>query len=300
MEDLPDVRLLQLFDVLYETGSVTRSARRLGLSQPTASIHLARLRSELADQLFVRTPGGMAPTPRADQLIGPCREILSSLRHFAAQEATFDPAGARRRFRIAMTDASHITLLPALLTHVRGRAPGIRLEATPLDGGTEHALAAGECDLAIGYAPWFGAGVNHRRLYEQDWVCLVSRRHPRVGDRLTVEQYRIEGHVHVPGGTGGHLLDLALGRAGMDRDVVVDLPGFLGLGPIVRTTDLIATLPRHTGQTLARGNGLVVHDCPVPVDGFTVRQHWHPRYHDDPANRWLREVVTVLFGRGAD
>lgn len=63
VDELPDVRLLQLFDVLYETGSVTRSAQRLGLSQPTASIHLARLRSDLQDQLFVRTPGGMAPTP---------------------------------------------------------------------------------------------------------------------------------------------------------------------------------------------------------------------------------------------
>ena len=296
VEELPDVRLLHLFDVLYETGSVTRSAQRLGISQPTASIHLARLRSQVQDQLFVRTPSGMSPTPRADRLIGPCREILLSLRRFSSRAVDFEPATARRRFRIAMTDASHVTLLPALLTQVRGQAPGIGLQATRLDDDTEHALAAGEFDLAIGYAPWLGAGINRQRLYEQDWVCLASPGHPRGGDPLTVERYRAEGHVVVPGGTGGHLLDQGLARAGVERQVVVELPGFLGLGSIVRSTDLIATLPRHTGETLARGNGLVVHTCPVAVDTFTVRQHWHPRYHDEPAHRWLRGVVAGLFG----
>lgn len=75
--DLPDLKLLQLFDLLYDTRSVTRVAEQLGQSQPTVSIWLARLREHLHDPLFIRTPGGMAPTPQADALIGPCREILN-------------------------------------------------------------------------------------------------------------------------------------------------------------------------------------------------------------------------------
>ena len=63
---LLDAKLLRLFDLLYTTGSVTRTAEQLGQSQPTISIWLARLRRDLRDPLFIRSPSGMQPTPRAD------------------------------------------------------------------------------------------------------------------------------------------------------------------------------------------------------------------------------------------
>ncbi|HTR05269.1 MAG TPA: LysR family transcriptional regulator [Paraburkholderia sp.] len=294
--DLPDLKLLQLFDLLYDARSVTRVAEQLGQSQPTISIWLGRLREYLQDPLFIRTPGSMAPTPQADALIGPCREILESLRRFAAWEITFDPATAQRRFRICMTDASHITLLPRLLAHVRAQAPGIRLEAAGIDGNTERALESGEADLAIGYVPWLSGGIYQQQLYQQDWVCLTNRHHPHIRGRLGLKQYRSEAHVAIESGTGAQLLELALARERVERDIVLQLPGFLGLGTIVQTTDLVATLPRHIGETLAQANDLAVHACPIPVDGFAVRQHWHARYHHEAGNRWLRGVVLQLFG----
>ncbi|KVD47945.1 LysR family transcriptional regulator [Burkholderia sp. MSMB1078WGS] len=294
--DLPDLKLLQLFDLLYDVRSVTRVAEQLGQSQPTVSIWLGHLREHLHDPLFIRTPGGMAPTPQADALIGPCREILESLRRFTAWEIAFDPATAQRRFRICMTDASHVTLLPRLLAHVRAQAPGVRLEAARIDGNTERALESGEADLAIGYVPWLGGGIYQQKLYDQDWICLVNRHHPRIRGRLGVKQYRSEGHVAITAGTGAQLLEQALRQARIERDVVLELPGFLGLGAIVQTTDLITTLPRHIGETLAQASDLAVHACPIPVEGFTVRQHWHARYHHEAGNRWLRGVVIRLFG----
>jgi DNA-binding transcriptional LysR family regulator len=294
--ELPDIKLLQLFDLLYDVRSVTRVAEQLGQSQPTISIWLGRLREHLQDPLFIRTPGGMAPTPQADALIGPCREILESLRRFTSWEIAFDPSTAQRRFRICMTDASHVTLLPRLLAHMRAQAPGVRLEAARIDGNTERALESGEADLAIGYVPWFSGGMYQQQLYEQDWVCLANRHHPRLRARLSAKQYRAEGHVAIAAGTGAQLLDQALAREHVERRIVLELPGFLGLGAIIQTTDLIATLPRHIGETLARANDLAVHACPIPVEGFAVRQHWHARYHHEAGNRWLRGVVSQLFG----
>lgn len=297
--DLPELKLLQLFDLLYDARSVTRVAEQLGQSQPTVSIWLNRLRAHLKDPLFVRTPGGMAPTPQADALIGPCRDALESVRRLTSWEPDFNAATARRRFRICMTDASHVALLPRLLAHVRAQAPGVRLEAARIDGNTERALESGEADLAIGYVPWLGRGVFQQQLYEQDWICLANAHHPRLRGRLGVRQYRAEGHVTTAAGTGAQLLEQALARARIERDVVLELPGFLGLGAIIRSTDLIATLPRHIGETLAKANGLSVFRCPVPVEGFAVRQHWHARFHQEAANRWLRSTVVELFGSGA-
>jgi DNA-binding transcriptional LysR family regulator len=290
-----DPKLLRLLDLLDRTRSVTQAAELLGQSQPTVSIWLARLRKRLDDPLFVRTPAGMQPTPRAQALIGPAREALASLQRLSAREAPFDPAGAERAFRICMTDASHVTLLPKLLAHVRALAPRLRIAAARIDEHTAQALQSGEADLALGLVPWLDAGFYQQVLFPQDWVCVVNARHPRVKKVLTRRAYEVEGHVVIVGGTGAELLAAALKRAKVTRRVVLELPGFLGLGAIVASTDLMATLPRQIGETLAASAGLAVHACPVAVPGFTVKQHWHARAHQDGANRWLRGVVTQLF-----
>ena len=77
--------------------------------------------------------------------------------------------------------------------------------------------------------------------------------------------------------------------------VMLSLPGFLGLAAIVSASDLVATLPRTIGELLARNAGLRMLACPFPVPPFTVKQHWHARFHQDPANRWLREQVAALL-----
>lgn len=292
---LPDVNLLRLFDLLYSTHSVTRSAEQLGLSQPTVSIWLSKLRRQLHDPLFVRTPTGMQPTPRADELIEPARQALDALRSLTARGSTFEPGSSTRRFRICMTDASHVTLLPQLLAHVRALAPGVSLEAARIDADTADALQVGDADLALGFVPWLESGFYQQALFPQGWVCLANAQHPRIRRNLTLRQFKDEAHIGIVGGTGAQLLAEALERHRIERRVVLELPGFLGLAAIVSTTDLIATLPQHIGQTLASASGVTLHPCPVTVPGFTVKQHWHARYHHEPGNRWLRGVIATLF-----
>jgi hypothetical protein len=65
----------------------------------------------------------------------------------------------------------------------------------------------------------------------------------------------------------------------------------------VSTTDLIVTLPRHIGETLARTGKPAVLKCPVPVPSFTVKQHWDARYRHDAGSRWPRGVMADLFMR---
>ena len=295
---LLDANLLQLFELIYDTRSVTRAAEQLGLAQPTVSIWLGKLRRQLNDPLFVRTPSGMLPTPEADALIGTVRQALESLRYLVQRETRFDPATSERRFHICMTDASHITLLPQLLAHVRSVAPGVRLGAERIDERTAQRLESGEADLALGLIPELDAGFYQQSLYNQDWVCLANARHPRIGETLSRELYAQEGHINIVSGTGHRLLDSSLERHHLEHRVVLELPGFLGLSAIVSTTDLLVTLPRHIGETLAALHGLRVFPCPFPIPGFTVRQHWHSRYHNDPGNRWLRGLCADLFLRG--
>lgn len=294
-DDLLDVRLLRMFDLIYSTRSVTRAAEQMGQRQPTISIWLGKLRRQIDDPLFVRTTAGMQPTPRADALIVTARSVLESLHEFSSTRREFDPSTATRQFRICMADSSHLCLMPQLLAHVRPLAPYVRLVAARIDEETAHALESGSADLALGFVPWLEAGFYQQTLFPQDFVCLVSPTHPRVGETLSLHAYNEEGHVAITAGTGAQLLQDAMSRQSVQRRVVVELPGFLGLSGIVAATDLIATTPRQIGETLAAMAGLRVLPCPLALPSFTIKQHWHARYHEEPGNRWLRGVVAQLF-----
>ena len=290
-----DLKLLRLLDSLYATRSVTRTAEQIALSQPTVSIGLARLRKMLSDPLFVRTSEGMQPTPRTEDLMPAVRQVLAGMSQLIFSASQFDAATSERTFRIFMTDASHITLMPRLFAHVHALAPGIRLEAATIGPQMASELQSGEADLALGLIPGLEAGFYQQALFDQDWICLANPRHPRLGAKLTLKTYLSEAHVGIVSGTGATLLDNALHRAGQQRQVQLALPGFLGLPAILQGSDLIATLPRHIGETLAHSAGLRVLPCPLPIDGFTVKQYWHTRFHHDPANTWLRGICSSLF-----
>jgi DNA-binding transcriptional LysR family regulator len=294
---LRDARMLVLFDEIYRSRNMSQAAERLGLSQPTVSIWLGKLRRQLHDPLFVRTSSGVRPTPRADALIGPVREAIALLRNIVGGEGVFDPSRAERTFRVAMTDASHVTLLPRLLARLRAEAPSVRLDIVPLSAGTPRALEQGDADLVLGFIPGLGPGFHEQMLYAQDFVCLVSEKHPRIRSKLTVRAYRDEAHIGILSTASYTILDDALRKQRVERRVMLELPGFLGLATIVATTDLIATVPRMIGEALARAGGIRVLPCPLTIAGFALLQYWHGRYHNDGGHRWLRSVCVELFAR---
>jgi DNA-binding transcriptional LysR family regulator len=161
-------------------------------------------------------------------------------------------------------------------------------------------LQSGEADLAVGLIPELGAGFFQQTLYMQDWVCLVSAAHPRVGGGMTREDYEAEAHVVIDRGTGHDLIETAMAAADVHRRTALALPGFLGLGALVSGADLVATVPRHIGETLAEIHGLAVFSCPIAIEPFQVKQLWHGRNHHDSASRWLRGLFVDLFQHGAN
>jgi DNA-binding transcriptional LysR family regulator len=254
------------------------------------------MRKSFRDQLFVKTSSGMQATPRADELVKSCREILASLRALTTDTAEFRPEHAERIFRISMTDASHITLLPLLFSHVNTMAPTITLEPVPINTTTGQQLQSGDSDLAMGFLPELEAGFYQQVLYMQDWVCLVNRNHPRIQKSLDIDHYLKDVHIDLSIGSGYRLAEDTLHKFGINRRILLRLPGFLGLSSIISSTNLIATVPKKIAETLAaNSNGIRVFPCPVDIPSFPVKLYWHSRYHNDSANRWIRRICVQLF-----
>ena len=74
--DRVDLNLLVLFETVYEARHVGRAAQRLNLTPSAVSHGLRRLRELLGDPLFLRTPRGVTPTARADELAVPIADVL--------------------------------------------------------------------------------------------------------------------------------------------------------------------------------------------------------------------------------
>lgn len=115
-----DLNLLIVFDAVMQERNVTRAGSKIGLSQPAVSHALSRLRYMLKDELFIRTPDGMAPTPRAEQLAGPLRRALSDMQ-LALEPETFVPQEATRLFVLALNNYAAVILAPSLVTAVISR-----------------------------------------------------------------------------------------------------------------------------------------------------------------------------------
>ncbi len=292
-----DLKLLGIFDEVYKTRSVSQAGENLGLSQPSISLALGKLRRYFNDPLFVRTSSGMEPTPHAAELIAPIREALELLRFALKHQVVFDPARSDRTFRICMTDISQVVMLPRIMNRLKDAAPSIRVETLHISADTPKLLEFGDADLAIGYLPQLEAGFYQQQLFRQTLVCMVRRDHPRIADALSLAQYEQESHVAVAAsGTGHWILDKTLEDQRIARRIALRLPNFLGIGRVVASTDLIATVPRLLGEILAETERVRLLEPPMSLPAYAVKQHWHERYHHDHGNRWLRGVVAELFG----
>lgn len=293
-----DIRLLQVFDEIYKTRSVSRAADQLGLGQPAVSIALGKLREHYDDPLFVRTSSGMDPTPLGEELVQPIRRAIEALHQAMGYRSVFEPATVERTFTIAMTDISQLVLLPKLWARLRTVAPGIHIEVVNLSVETARMLEAGEVDLALGFMPQLDAGFYQQALFRQHYVCLVSTHHPRIQGSLSLSQFEAEDHaVVMTSGTGHLYVDRELARQNITRRVAVRLPNFLGVAFVIERTDLLVTIPARLGEMLAGRGAFTCYPVPFQLPEYVVKQHWHERYHDDLGNRWLRGVIRELLGR---
>lgn len=295
-----DLEWLNLFDEIYKTGSVSRAAERRGMAQGTASIALNKLRQHYGDKLFCRTSRGMEPTPFATGIYPALRDAMAMLERTHGAREAFDPASARRVFRLLITDISEIVLLPTLLNHLRKAAPGVHIEIGKISTDSPRRLESGEADIAVGFMPDLEAGFYQQTLFTQDFVCLAAKNHPRIGEKLGKAAFLKEAHIVVgSSGTGHSIVDRMLAQQGLQREVVLRLPSFLGVARIVAQTELLVIVPRRLGNTLASQEAIRLLAPPVALPSYTVKQHWHERFHADAGNVWLRRTLAGLFGAQA-
>jgi DNA-binding transcriptional LysR family regulator len=291
-----DLNLLVTLETLLVERNVTKAAARLHLSQPAVSTQLSRLRHEFDDLLLIPAQRGMTPTAKAMELLDPLRQALDQVRATVASHRNFDPAKAKLTFAIACTDYLQAAVVKPLVAELRTRAPGVRVALRNLDmPQLETQMARGDVDLALMTPQAAPPGLRARHLFDERYVLIGRRKHPRLRDGITIAEFAKLEQVIVSLDGGGFVtpVDSALAALGHRRHVVLSAASFLFVPEIVTHSDFVALVPERLVRD--RANKLKVMDCPFPVEGFAVGMVWHERSHGHSGQRWIREAIVSVI-----
>ena len=296
-----DLNLLPALEALIRRRNVTRAGADVGLSQPAMSRALARLRALLDDPVLVKTPGGLAPTARAQTLLPQLSAALDRIGE-ALRPGGFDAGALERTFRLASTDVHSLLLGPPLLARMRALAPRAGLKFEPIDADVRGKVEAGDVDIvfAISSAP-LPPGALSEDLAE-DRLALAIRRGARRGaGAWTLEEYAAREHVTVSiFGDRQSEIDAELGRAGLVRRIAFTTPHFLGALAAVGATDCVTTLSRALARRFADAFHLELHDPPLRAPVFQTTMAYSAARANDPGLAWLRarlrEAAAQAYG----
>lgn len=291
--DQVDLNLFVVFETIYSERNLTRAAEILHVTQPAISNALNRLRSVYEDELFVRHPRGMLPTPVAENIIGHVRQALELLNSSLQEGAAFDPQRSEKTFVLSMNDLAEMLVLPQLLQQVRQQAPHVRVHNFYIGrDALVRELSAGQVDLAIDVPLVNDANVVHTPISAQAYVCMLRPGHPLLKRSLSLDDYLSLEHVHVSSRrTGGGYVDFALSKLGRKRHIAIRLQHYFAAPNVIRESDMALTVPR----TLANRVDLPCVEVPFLLDSLDWHLYWHRSADSDGANRWMRDLIAGLL-----
>lgn len=293
-----DMNLLLVFDALVRLGSVAAAAEELAMSPSACSHALTRLRGALSDPLFVRYGSGMQPTARAQAMAPVIGQALQALGGSLEGARPFAPGDSTQAFVFAATDYTAYAVLPALAARLRTLAPRLRVRAvysTRQDSFDD--LAAGRAHFALGFDEGQAAlpeGVQARDGFTDDYVVVARRDHPEIRGSLSLAQYLAASHLAVkPWRDARGVIDGALERQGLRRQVTMELPSLLAAPFIVAGSDLLATLPQRVARRLGPAANLAVYPAPFAAPAYTLKVLFHARHAGIPGHGWMLEQVLA-------
>jgi len=295
-----DLNLLVAFDALMAERSVTRAGARVGRTQPAMSAALARLRALLRDELFVRSPAGLQPTPRALDLAEPLGRAFADIQSTLDFVQAFEPRSSAASFTLGLSEHPTYVVLPRLVEHLREVAPAVTLRVRSFTARDDAVamLDAGTIDVAVGVPPANPAGrILTHRLFDERFVCILRPGHPSADAPLTLPAFLALSHVLVSPEDEryGHV-DAALARLGRKRRLALTLPQMYAVPALVARSDMIATLLEGVVHASGYGEQLSVRSPPLDLDPIPFVLSWHRRNDVHPAQRWLRNTIASLLG----
>lgn len=248
-------RQLEAFHAVMISGSASRAAELLQVSQPAVSRALSELRGEVGFALFERVRGRLVPTPEGQLFFADVAANFAGLDRLRAAAARIRDFGSGT-IRIASLAALGSTLVPRALRRFRDRHPGIAITLQVASSATVRDLvASGQFELGLAADEVDLFGVDHRVFGSFRAVCVLPAGH-ELASRKVVRPADLHGRPFValaPEDKARARMDRVFEAAGARPDVVVETPNSATVCALVLE---------------GMGTGLV---NPMATDGFAER-----------------------------
>jgi DNA-binding transcriptional LysR family regulator len=293
-----DLNLLLVFNAIYTERSISKAARKLGMSQPAVSNALRRLRHFTGDTLFYKAGTGVAPTRAAMTLAIPIGHALDTVERGLSSVRNFDPSTSTRTFRIGVNDLIHDALVPALVGYARREAPNLMLEFVLQTGDMAHeAVKDGTLDMVL--LPTFAINdeIGSAKVWDEPFTIIVSRQNPLAKlNRLTKDdirsmQFVVTTHVR----RLRQYVDDIFRSHGLDRTIACAVADTRSLYPLVSVSDLAAVVGRRFADQYNTDGSLVMFDAPFDLPDIGGHIAWSLDAENDEGHRWVRERVVEIL-----
>ncbi|MEV6557496.1 LysR family transcriptional regulator [Nocardia sp. NPDC051756] len=291
-----DLNLIRTFVLLYETRSVTAAADVLGVTQPTVSYGLGKLRRRLGDELFVRGPGGLVPSSEAERLYPPLRTAIEQLDVTIGAATQFDATGPVS-FSIGLSDLGEVNSLPLILAELAVRAPAATLQvhAFDIDTATDE-LTRGRVDAIVASPILDSVRLNRIPLFTEGYAGMAAAHHPRLSAGTPTEaELRAERLIVVDGTTGHPAPRRALRTHGLEGNIAVRVTRFATLPYVVQDSELVAIVPLRIARALARTHPVRTFELPWPIEPAEVAAYTRRTPGRSAAQAWFLDAIRAAL-----
>jgi DNA-binding transcriptional LysR family regulator len=287
-----DLNLLVALEAILSEKHLTRAGDRLGLSQPTMSHTLSRLRRLFGDELLTRVGREYYLTPLGSELVEPLRDILKNIELTIERRPAFDPGLDERAFVVSASDYSTYLALQPAIEIIEREAPHVSIQIVDLYTNVPNDLASGDIDLLI-WPEALGPDMPRQTLFTDHWVAIAWEGHPEVGSSLTMEQYLAQPHIVY--GTSlqdvSGIADRAIKTTHPEARITVTTHSFFLMPFLIGRSKLIALAHERLARRLAPLADIKIVKLLFDTPAISEAMFWHPRMTSDPAHRWLRNVL---------
>lgn len=240
------LRKLRAFCFAVKHRSISRAAEQAFSNQPTASKWIRDLEAEFGTRLFVRSTGGIAPTPAAKRVFRHAMPLVHALDRLPESFAERSRGEAAGGLRIGAGQTSAAAWLPKYLGRFRESCPGVEINVRTGTGPERlEWLRDFDVDLVVGAMDVEEPEFERQPLGKSSFVLITPEGHPLAGresvDLADVARYPSVGHPadHYT----SRVANMVFRRQGLVLDRVLEVAGWNEIKHYVEAGVGIAIVP---------------------------------------------------------
>lgn len=292
-----DLNALQSLFLLYRERSVTRAATIAGVTQPSMSRTLQKLRDQYQDRLFVRQKDELIPTPKAELLVSKLAPLFDEIARTLDVVEPVQPEQARGQFSFCAPEFISKFGMSNLPTGILTTAPNMEFSYGYWSEDIVSRLKNGDVDLAFGYLESCPNHVKQSCLSEDSLWFYGRQRHPLAGE-CNVSEESLSDYPHIViknSGLDDHAYDRQLAARGISRKRVVVTPDIEAAFSLLKRTDYLLIAPAEIAHYLAPDA------CKLTTDWFdyhiSYNLYWGAVKDQDSLHKYIREIIIATFGQ---